>query len=156
MDENNKFKVLFESIKSKFDYLSDVDNCLDGKAGVLMGFEITLGIGYLSFIVGRLEGIKFYEGIAGLILLGISTILLLKVNWPKDYNTISVNLVEHKEYLEKSEKDLLLQLTSDAQNAFTKNNKILKVKVRLYRLAVILLIISLFPLILSKITKFYV
>lgn len=156
MEENNKFKILFESIKSKFDYLSNADNCLDGKAGTLMGFEITLGIGYLSFVIGGLEGIKFYEGVIGLALLGISTILLLIVNWPKNYITISVNLFDHKEYLEKSEKELLLQLTSDAQNAFTENNKILKRKVKLYRFAMALLIISSFLLILSKVGKFYV
>lgn len=156
MEENNKFKILFESIKSKFDYLSNVDNCLDGKTGTLMGFEITLGIGYLSFVIGGLEGIKFYEGVFGLALLGISTILLLIVNWPKNYITISVNLFDHTEYLEKSEKDLLLQLTSDAQNAFTENNKILKRKVKLYRFAIALLIISSFLLILSKVGKFYV
>ena len=51
MEENNKYKVLFESIKNKFDYLSNADNCLDGKTGTLMGFEITLCIGYLSFII---------------------------------------------------------------------------------------------------------
>ena len=156
MDESNKFKILFESIKSKFDFLSNADNCLDGKAVTLMGFEIILGIGYLSFIIGGLEGIKFYEGVVGLVSLAISTILLLFVNWPKNYTTISVNLIEHREYLDKSEKDLLLQLTSDAQNAFTENNKILKTKVKFYRIAITLLIISSFLLILSKVGKFYV
>ena len=156
MKENSKFQILFESVKSKFDFLSSADNSLDGKAGTLMGFEITLGIGYLSFIIGGLNGIKLYEGMIGLALLGVSAILLLIVNWPKNYTTISVNLFDHNEYLEKSENELLLQLTSDAQNAFTKNNKILKIKVKLYRIAMILLIISSFLLILSKLGKFYV
>lgn len=156
MEENSKFKILFDSIKSKFDFLSNADNSLDGKAGTLMGFEITLGIGYLSFVVGGLDGVKLYEGIIGLVLLGVSAVLLLIVNWPKNYTTISVNLFDHKEYLEKSEKDLLLQLASDAQNAFTKNNTILKMKVKLYRFAMASLIISSFLLILSKVGKFYV
>lgn len=156
VEENNKFKILFDSTKNKFDYLSNADNCLDGKAGTLMGFEITLGIGYLAFVIGGLAGIKFYEGVVGLALLAISTILLLIVNWPKDYITISVNLFDHKEYLKKFEKDLLLQLISDAQNAFTKNNEILKTKVKLYRFAMVLLIISSFLLTLSKVGKFYV
>ena len=119
IEENGKFKILLESIKSKFDFLSNADNSLDGKAGTLMGFEMTLGIGYLSFVVGGLDGVKFYEGIIGLILLGVSAILLLIINWPKNYTTISVNLFDHEEYLEKTEKDLLLQLSSDAQNSFT-------------------------------------
>ena len=160
MEENNKFKILFESVKNKFDFLSNADNCLDGKAGTLMGFEITLGIGYLSLVIGALEGIKFYEGVFGLVLLGISAVFLLIVNWPKNYTTISVDLScgsdFGKEYLGKSENELLLQLTSDAQNAFTRNNKILKTKVKLYRFAMVLLIISSFLLILSKVGKFYV
>jgi len=156
MEENSKFKILFDSIKSKFDFLSNADNSLDGKAGTLLGFEITLGIGYLSFIVGGLDGVKLYEGIIGLVLLGVSAVLLLIINWPKNYTTISVNLFDNKEYLEKSEKDLLLQLASDAQNAFTENNKILKTKVKLYRFAMVLLIISSFLLILPKVGKFYV
>ena len=120
------------------------------------GGDQDISAGYLSFIVGGLDGVKLYEGIIGLVLLGVSAVLLLIVNWPKNYTTISVNLFDHKEYLEKSEKDLLLQLTSDAQNAFTENNKILKMKVKLYRFAMALLIISSFLLILSKVGKFYV
>lgn len=156
MEENNKYKFLLESIKNKFDFLSNADHVIDGKAGTLMGFEITLGIGYLSFVVGKLEGVKYHEGIVALVLLAISAVLLLIVNLPKDYISISVNFFGHKEYLEKSEKELLLQLASDAQNAFTKNNKVLKFKVKLYRIAIILLVISSFLLVLSNLVKFYV
>jgi len=156
MEENNKFKILFESVKSKFDFSSNADNALDSKAGTLMAFELALGIGYLSFIIGGLEGVKFCEGVAGLLLLSVSTSLLLIVNWPKDYTTISVNLLKHKEYFSMPEKDLLIQLISDAQNAFTKNNTVLKGKVRFYRIAVALLIISSLLFILSKVGKFYV
>jgi len=151
MNKNDKFKILFESIKSKFDFLSNADNTLDSKAGTLMGFEITLGIAYISFIIGELEGKNFYEGFLGLVLLGFSLICFLIVNWPKSYTTISVNLFDHKEYLDKSEKDLLLQLISDAQDAFTKNKKTLDLKIKSYRIAIILLIVSSFLLMLSKI-----
>lgn len=160
MEENSKYKILFESVKSKFDFLSNADNTLDSKAGTLMGFEITLGIGYLSFVVGGLSGNKLCEGVAGLALLCVSAILLIIVNWPKSYTMISVNLSSNlelgKEYLNKTENELLLQLIIDAQNAFTKNNKILETKVRLYRMAMTLLIISSVLLILSKVGKIYV
>lgn len=156
MDDNSKFKFLFESVKNKFDFLSSADNVLDGKAGTLLGVSIALGIGYLSFIINGLSGIKFIEGIAGLILLFISTILLLLINWPKDYTTISVNPFEHKEYLGMAEQKLLLQLTSDAQNAFKENSRITKSKVTLYKFAITLLLISSLLFILSKLGKFYV
>lgn len=151
IEENAKFVSLFESVKDKYDFLSDADNALDGKAGTLMGFEITFGIAYISFVINDLEGIKFYEGVIGLALLGISIIALLVVNWPKKYMTISVNPFERKEYLRKSERDLLLQLISDAQNAFTVNNKIVRGKARLYKLAITLLVMSSIFFTLSKI-----
>lgn len=156
MEENTKYKILFDSIKSKFDYLSNADNCLDGKSGTLMGIEIALAVGYISFAFSGLEGIKFYEGITGLVLLLLSIFLLLLVNLPKNYTTISVNIDDRKDYLDKTEKDLLLQLISDAQNAFTHNNKILKNKVKLYKFSILLLAISSLLLILSKLAKFYV
>ncbi|NQU99584.1 MAG: hypothetical protein HQ538_02500 [Parcubacteria group bacterium] len=156
METNAKYKILFDSIKNKFDYLSSADNCLDSKAGTLMSFAIALNIGYLSFAISGLKDIKFFEGVLGLVFLGISILLLIIVIWPKDYTTIAVDINEHKEYLDKSETELLLQLISDAQYAFTKNNKILKIKIKLYRIAIILLFISSFLLILSKVGKFYV
>ena len=156
MNENNSLKTLFESVQNKYDFVANADNALDSKVGTLLGFEITLGIGYLSFIIGGLDGIKFYEGLIGLGLLTVSSILLLWVNFPKDYTTISVNLFEHREYLNKAEKDLLLQLISDAQSAFTTNNNILKTKAKIYKIAIILLMISSVFLALSKVVKFYV
>jgi len=156
MGDIDKYKILFESIKNKFDFLSNADNALDSKVGTLIGFEIAIGIGYLSFAFNGLTNVKYIESILGMIILSISLIFLLIVNWPKDYITISVNLLEHQDYLDKPEKELLLQLISDAQEAFTINNKILKLKVKLYRLAIIFLIISVILLILSKLGKFYV
>jgi len=154
--EINKLNILFESIKNKFDFLSNADNVLDNKAGILLGFEITIGIGYLSFFIADLEATKLYEGIVGLILLTISAVLLLIINWPKNYTTISVNIFEHKEYLKKKENELLLQLVSDAQNAFTQNNKVVKLKAKLFKFAIILLAVSSLLLTLSKVEKFYV
>jgi hypothetical protein len=154
---NEKLKILLESVKDKYDFVADADNTLDGKAAALMGFEITLFIGYLSLVIAGIgDSIKFGEGVAGLVGLGVSIALLLRVNWPKQYTAISVDLFEHQDYLSKTEDDLLLQLVSDAQNAFTENNKTLGKKAKLYKIAIALLIISSVLLVLSKVAKFYV
>ena len=80
--------------------------------------------------------------ILGLLLMAGSVCLLFYVNWPKQYITASVNLNERKEYLSKTDEQIILQLISDAQNDFTKNNEILERKTICYKIAILLLIIS--------------
>lgn len=149
-EDSGKFKILLESVKSKFDFVSEADNCLDKKAGVLMGIEFAIIIGYSSlFTVNNFEKLQIYFSTFGLILLSISIILLIIVIKPKERATISVNIFEHKEYWEKSETDLLRQLIADAQSAFTINNKILKERARLLQHAIYLLAYSCIPIMLS-------
>lgn len=152
-EENNRLKILFESVKNKIDHLSSADNCLDGKAATLIGIEIALMTGYSAFIsvpiiIDNLGGKSLCASMSGLLLLIVSVIFLLIVTHPKKYPTISVNLEQYSEYLKKPEKDLLLQLISDAQHAFTNNNSILEKKVLLYRWAVYFFIAASFLLVL--------
>ena len=161
-EEIGTFRALFESVKSKFDFVSEADNCLDRKAGTLMGIEFAIAVGYLSFVVSNFDKLQscwgdfglYFGGMLslfGLVLLTASVFLLILVIKPKDYATISVNIFEYKEYWRKSEIDLLKQIVVDAQDAFTENNGILKKKTNLFRLATHLLIFSLFSIILSYI-----
>ncbi len=142
-------KTILESLNKKFDYVSNADNALDGKAGTLLGFEIAILLGYLSLIFKELEGCNFFIGSLGLVFLFISLVVLFYVNWPKNYITTFVNISKHKEYLIKKERELLLQLISDSQSAFQKNNNVLKVKVRSYKTAIVCLMLSSILLIIS-------
>ena len=127
-EDSDKFKILLESVKSKIDFASDAARSLDGKAGVLMGIESAIAIGYLSFAVSNLEKLQPYLSMLGLLLLILSIFFLMLVVKSREYTTISVDVFEHKEYWEKSEADLLRQLIADTQNAFAENSKILKKK----------------------------
>jgi hypothetical protein len=129
---------------------------LDAKASALLGFEVAIGIGYATLILNNLSGTKKAEGIIGLGTLSLSLLFLLSITWPKKYMTSSVNIFHHKSYLNKSEKDLYLQLISDSQNAFSKNNAKAKRKSRVFKEALILLFVATFLLILSVTAKFYV
>lgn len=142
--ERGNLIILFDTVKHKYDYVANADDCLDRKAGALMGFEITWVIGYFSFLFKNVSEDWMYMSIIGLVLLGVSILCLMVINWPKDYTTISVNLLEHREYFGKNGKASILQLISDAQDAFTKNNAILRKKSKFYQWAITLLIISSF------------
>ena len=133
---------LFEISKDKVSLIAEADNALDSKVGTLMAFEITIIIGYLSLNNLSLSACSITFAILGLLLMAGSVCLLFYVNWPKQYITASVNLNERKEYLSKTDDQLILQLISDAQNAFTKNNEILERKTICYKIAILLLIIS--------------
>ena len=142
IDENDKLKVLFESIKNKSDFLLNADNCLDQKSATLMGINVAIIIGYVSLAIKNLDGLFLCLNVLVLLLLVTSACLLLKVGIPREYTTISIDIERYPEYLGKSERDLILQLISDAQNAFKNNKHILKEKTLLYKQGVFLLLFS--------------
>ncbi|HOI97829.1 MAG TPA: hypothetical protein PLA19_04995 [Candidatus Pacearchaeota archaeon] len=152
----SKNSLLFESVKSKFDTLANADNTLDQKAGTLMGFEIALITGYLTLAFNGLQGVKLIEGISGIVILIISTILLLIIIWPRDYSSIIVDLSSNESYLSKKEQNLLLQLISDTQNACKNNKKNLDYKAKLFKISITLLLVSSTLLSLSKLEQFYI
>ena len=155
--EIEKAKILLSSIKDRYDFIIIADNALEAKAGTLLGFEIAIIIGFLSLIVASLSGIKFFEGIIGIFLLVISIILLFIITWPRKYASFSVNIMEgHKDYLKKTEEELLEQMISDSQNSTSINKKISERKANLYKWSMLFLIVSLLLLILSKASLFYV
>lgn len=154
--ENNKFSIILDTVRHRFDTVKDADNVLDQKSGTLMGFSMAIIIGYLTIVTPQLAGIKLYEGIFGIAFLAISTALLIVTSWPRDYSSASVKMSSNQGYLNKEEKQLLLQLISDNELATDKNYKKLKTKAILFKISISLLAFGSILLILSKLTQFYV
>ncbi len=154
--EIEKLKILLSSVKDRYDFVTIADNAIEAKAGILLGFEIAIVVGFLSFVLGGLSEIKLFEGIVGTVFLVASISLLLRVTWPRNYASFSVDILKHKEYFKKTEEDLLSQMISDSQDATSRNKQRSETKANLYKWSMCLLIASLLLLILSKIPKFYV
>jgi len=154
--DNNKFKIILETTSQQFDTIANADNTLDQKAGTLMGFEITVVIGVLTLLMSQLRGIKLFEAYLAIFILLISISILLYISWPKKYFNASVDLRNNQDYLNKEEGPLLLQLISDKSKAIDDNSETLKRKTKLFKLAIVLLMISFALLMLSKLSKFYV
>ncbi len=147
---NESYKYLYESIKDKFNFLSNADNAFDTKIGVLIATVIAiLAIYFTNVNFQILESWKMKQAVVAIILTFASLLMLLWVQCPKKYRTLIGDEKIIGEYLNKSENDLLLQLISDAQFAFEENKKILDTKVKYYRYSLLLLIISLPLLLLS-------
>lgn len=148
--ENKKLSIILDTVRHRFDTVKDADNVLDQKSGTLMGFSIAIIIGYLAVATSQLVGIKLYEGILGIVFISISAVLLIITSWPRDYSSASVKMSSNQGYLNKEEKQLLLQLISDNELATDKNYKKLRVKAILFKLSVSLLVFGSILLILSK------
>lgn len=137
-------KIILDGVRQNYDTIADADNALDGKAGAMMGIEIALGVGYLTFVDGCLTLIEFL----GMLAMAVSVILLIVVNWPKEYLPPSVFPERKDEYRVMSEEDLLMQSIVDVQRAIDENRGHVSLKSRLYKIALVLLIVSAFLLIL--------
>ncbi|MFC1609006.1 hypothetical protein ACFL2R_02765 [Patescibacteria group bacterium] len=157
MERNSKFAVLLGTIINKNDALMAADNTLDEKSLSLVSVEVAIGVGYTSFVLLKIDdSIKYFEGVCGLIFLTVSAIFLIVIIWPKKYVSISPDISKHQDYLNKSEKELCLQLISDSQYSFTKNRCNVEDKSKFFRDALILFFLSIFLLILSVLNKIYV
>jgi hypothetical protein len=154
--EEDKLKILLDSIRDRYNFITTADNAIEAKAGILLGFEIAIVIGFSSSIVAGLNEIKLAEGVVGIILLIFSIALLLVVTWPRSYNAFSVNIFENKDYFKKTEEDLLNQMISDSQGSTIKNKQKSENKAKFYKWSMYLLIASLFLIVLSKLPKLYV
>ncbi len=154
--EEDKLKILLSSVKDRYDFITIADNAIEAKAGILLGFEIAILVGLLSFFFKDLTGFKLIEGIIGGVFLVISIVLLLQSTWPRKYNAFSVDVFNHKDYFEKTERDLLNQMLSDSQKATVENKKKSERKAELYKWSMYLLLGSLLVLILSKLPTLYV
>jgi hypothetical protein len=154
--KSNKFSIILDTVRHRFDTIRDADNVLDQKSGTLLGFAIAITIGYLTIRSTHFEDIKFYEGIAGVVLFLVVIVLLIIISWPRDYSFASVEMSSNQEYLNKEENCLLLQLISDNESATKKNYKKLKIKALLFKISIILLSLGLVLLILSKLSILYV
>lgn len=150
-------KIALETAREKYRTIVGIDDAIDAKAGTLLGFEIAVGIGYLSLVLGRLtDTTKLTEGLIGLVCLLASTIILLKVSWPRTYFfPVAREFFEQRTYLQQTEQQVLEGLISDTLRAIESNRQTPQRKVKWYRFALALLIIASALLILSNMPRIY-
>jgi len=147
---NESYKFLYESVKNKFDFISNADNAFDTKIGVLIATIIgVLAIYFAVIDFQEMENLKFKQSVVALSLIFSSLAILIWIQFPKKYTTIIGSREIIDRYINKSEAELLLQLISDTQYAFTENKKILDKKVRYYTYSVYILLFALLLLLLS-------
>lgn len=148
--QNESYKFLYESVKDKFDFIRDADNTFDTKVGVLIA--IVIGVLTIYFTTVKFEELDPYKmnfAVGGIVFALLALIILVLVQYPKKYRTVLGDEKLIEEYLNKNESDLLLQLISDTQFAFKENKDILDNKVYLYKVALLVLGMSLVLLLLS-------
>ncbi len=129
-------KIILDSIKNKIDFQLNADNGIDSKSGILIGLVGVVAVFYLNIENSYIA----YIPLVGLV---ITSYFLFKLTNPKTYNTGSLDPYDDSNgYRSMSEDKLLNQMISDYQKAFDDNSKILNLKNRNYRKAIILFMFS--------------
>jgi hypothetical protein len=148
---SSKWRVMLDALRIDYSFINDSDSSLDGKAATLLGFEVSLGVGFATLGLSSLCGTgSWLTGVFGLILLGLSSILLLIIIWPRKYKTPTVDFDKQSEYQKKNEIDLLKHLFADLKESRKQNLEILHLKSKLYRAALFTLVAAALLLVLSQ------
>ena len=152
-DSVGKWKSILEAIREDASFIANSDDTIDGKAASVLGFEITLIIGYLTIALSNLSWQALILAYLGLAILIGSCIVLLKLIWPKDYKTPTVDFEANKKYYKMSELTLIKQLLSDADESRRINLEVLKRKSTQYKSALKLLIVAVILLIIPQLLR---
>jgi len=75
--EDENLKIILDAVRHKYDAVADVDNSLNGGLGTLLGFEVTLIIGYTIFCARSSKWGQTTNSHFGSCLLGFSIACLL-------------------------------------------------------------------------------
>ncbi len=120
----------------KFEIDSMVDNSIDTKTSVFIGFIITILIGILTLKIDSIFNMRcvFQNTIVLIFLLiffGLS--FLFYVIWPKRYNSVSTDIKSTKELINTDRENYLKQLILNCNNARMKNKDILDNKLLFFK-----------------------
>ncbi|NTW15266.1 MAG: hypothetical protein HGA38_02725 [Candidatus Moranbacteria bacterium] len=138
-----RYSLLLDAARSRFDAVVSADAALDQKAGSLLGFGITVFTGYVFLVREDLEGVAFVASSAALLVIVIALAILIRINWPRRsyYSSVSFRQGVGEKYLvSDNASGLGAQLLSDLEAAMEKNVQLTEKKGSLYKTAVLLLV----------------
>lgn len=132
-----KYEALLATMISKHEMLFSADNALESKAISMGGFNVAILLGYTALVLESALRLNTF-GALGILLLILSVILLFTMIFPRSYETASVSIKEHPEYLNITDEELSLKVISNIENAFRINSQILKDKNFIFKVSVAL------------------
>jgi len=113
--------MFMENLVKKFNYVENASDSIDNKAKMFLGFVVTIGVIFFKYILDEFEysTLSYVLCLISLLLLFISGISFLLIFIPKKYSHFMVNINDNIDYLNKTEKNLYLQLISDTQESIS-------------------------------------
>lgn len=129
--------ALYSGVLQNLSMAQSADNAIEAKAvGVT-----ALSLASIALVV-QLSDDWHGLTIIGLMLLVaslVSAFICLRIN---DYKSAAVKVADHPEYLEKNDRDLLLQLIADAEASYDDIDQIVRQKAKFFTGSYILLLIG--------------
>lgn len=129
--------ALYSGVLQNLSMAQSSDNAIEAKAVGVTALSLTAIVLVLQ-LSDEWHGLMI---VALLVLVAslISAFNSLRIN---DYRSAAVKVADHPEYLEKGDRELLLQLISDAESSYDNTDKIVRRKAKFFTWSYILLLIG--------------
>lgn len=129
--------ALYSGVLQNLSMAQSADNAIEAKAvGVT-----ALSLATIALVIQLSDEWHALMIVGLLVLVGslISAFYSLKIN---DYKSAAVKVADHPDYLEKGDRELLLQVISDAESSYDNIDKIVRRKAKFFTRSYILLLIG--------------
>ncbi len=129
--------ALYSGVLQNLSMAQSADNAIEAKAvGVT-----ALSLAAIALVIQLSDDWHALTviGLLALVASLVAAFFSLKIN---DYRSAAVKVADHPEYLKKNDRDLLLQLISDAESSYDNTDGIVRRKAKLFTWSYILLLIG--------------
>jgi len=138
---------MYAGVAQNLTMLHDADSAVENKLVGLFAASIVI----LTLLLDRTHTWRALT-IIGVILLSLAVLGSLIAVWSRSYSGVAVKVKENTDYLDKDNRDLLLHLISDAEDASNESSRILTMKAKIYNWVLVLFTLGL----ISGLLSFYV
>jgi len=123
--------ALFSGVAQNLSTIHDADAAVENKSVGIFAASILL----LTLLLERTHTwrVLTIEGLFLLILAILASLFVLQVR--DGYSSVTVKVSENEDYLDKEDRDLVLQLISDGEDAFDKSDGVFRLKAKVYKWA---------------------
>jgi hypothetical protein len=130
--------ALYSGVSQNLSMVHDADTAVENKMVGLFAASIVI----LTILLDRTHTWRILT-IIGVVLLSLAILTSLYAIWSKAYGAVVIRVSDYPDYIDKNNRDLVLQLIADAEDSFDESNKILEMKAKLYNWVLVLFTLGL-------------
>jgi hypothetical protein len=142
VEDVGTLRVIIDLAKERLQSVVSADDMLDQKSGVLLGFQVTIVLGYLSLSADGFYGAGSVFSVIGILSMIFSIGMLTYVIWPKGFSFPLIDAYISKDLFRRSEVETIKQALSDIQKSIRLNKRVSERKSLIHKISVVLLLLG--------------